>query len=401
MKKKKIALIITASMMSLLTLVGCASSFNAKSAAQTYSVRNGYYAEADGENYEEADAAMGTNSKEARTGSLSGASTSSAARKTIRTEETQAAAEAPAANTSNSDNTSQANVDPTKGRLLIRNVAIVAETTAFDSVRQNVEDKVKALGGYIENSGVSGTGKKNSLRSANYVIRVPASGLDELISAVGENCTVTSTNESTTDVTLSYVDTKARLDSLRVEQDQLTELLKQAKDLDSIIVLQNRLTEVRYQIESAESTLRVLENQVTYATLNLRVREVVEVKPQEEPHVDTYGEKIVKTFKNSLKNIGEFFKGLFLVIVAVSPVMVPFIVITVVVVLIIVNSVKKKRKKRAALKAAAQAAQNAGAQAQVPAQAPAPQASQPAVKPDEKKEEKTEEKSEEKTEDKK
>ena len=394
MKKKKIALIITASMMSLLTLVGCASSFKSGAPVSTYQVRNGYYAE-DGEAYEGADvdSAMTANSK-ARTGSLSGA----AARKTSGMEETQAAAEAPAP-AANGNNSNQANVDPTKGRLLIRNVAIVAETTAFDSVRQSVEDKVKALGGYIENSGVSGTGKKGSLRSANYVIRVPADGLDALISAVGENCTVTSTNESTTDVTLSYVDTKARLDSLRVEQEQLTELLKQAKDLDSIIVLQNRLTEVRYQIESAESTLRVLENQVTYATLNLRVREVMEIKPQEAPHVDTYGDKIAKTFKNSLKNIAEFFKGLFLVLVAVSPVLVPFIVISVVVVLIIVSSVKKKRKKRAALRAAALAAQNAGAPA--PAPQAAAQASQPDAKPGEKKDEKKEEKTEEKSEDKK
>ena len=162
----------------------------------------------------------------------------------------------------------------------------------------------------------------------------------------------------------------------------------QAKDLDSIIVLQNRLTEVRYQIESAESTLRVLENQVSYATLSLNIREVMEIKPQEQPHIDTYGEKVAKTFKQSLHNIGEFFKALFLVLVAVSPVLVPMIVITVVALIIIISSVKKRRKKRAAALAAQQAQYQAQFKAQAPAQVPAeaqPKAEE--KKADEKKEE--------------
>ena len=264
---------------------------------------------------------------------------------------------------------------------------MTAETKEFEAVRQAIEDKVRELGGYVENSGISGTGNTGSLRKASYKIRVPANSLDALISTVGSNCTVTSTNESTKDVTLSYVDTKARLESLRVEQKQLTELLGQAKDLDSIIVLQNRLTEVRYQIESAESTLRVLENQVSYATLSLNIREVMEIKPQEAPHVDTYGEKVAKTFKQSLHNIGEFFKGLFLVLVAVSPVLVPMIVITVIGIIIIVTSVKKSRKKRAAALAAQQARYQAQFKAQAPVQAPVEEQPKTEEKTDEKKDE--------------
>ena len=283
---------------------------------------------------------------------------------------------------SSGQTSSQVNVDPTKGRLLIRNVNIQAQTTDFDNVRQSVEDKVRELGGYIENSGISGTGKTGSLRSASYTIRVPADKLDALISSVGNNCTITSTNENTTDVTLSYVDTKARLESLRIEQKQLTELLSKATDLDSIIVLQERLTTVRYQIESAESQLRVLENQVTYSTLTLRIREVMEIKPQEEPHIDTYGEKIAKTFKASLKAIGEFFKGLLLVLVAISPVIVPMGIITIVVLTIVFRGVKKRRARAAAAKAAQQANT-------------APE------KPEEKAEAKAEEKAEEKVEEKK
>ncbi|MBO4681961.1 MAG: DUF4349 domain-containing protein [Clostridiales bacterium] len=340
MKKRRITLMIAAALAMLFLFAGCASTTkNVMEMAETTAAGEAYdYEDSAGARY-----ALGVNSKK-----------SSAARAASGDAETKAEAEdvnnAPQAQ---SGSQNQTNLDPEKGRLLIRNVSMAAETKEFESIRKAVEDKVKELGGYIENSGISGTGKSGSLRRANYTIRVPAEKLDDLIATVGSNCTVTSTNESTTDVTLSYVDTKARLESLRVEQKQLTELLSQAKDLDSIIVLQNRLTEVRYQIESAESTLRVLENQVSYATLQLNIKEVLEVKPQEAPHVDTYGEKLVKTFKNSLKAIGEFFKGLLLVIVALSPVLVVMIIIAIVVLCIVFNARKKRRARAAAANAVA------------------------------------------------
>lgn len=367
MKNKRITLVIIAALMTLIMLAGCAGKYQSTMPMQT-SAADRYAGAYDQEHYEEADGmrmynkAASSNAVGVRGGSRTDV------------EETEAGEPAPEVNQAvKSDQAqggtqNQPNVDPAKGRLLIRNVNITAETRDFDNVRNAVEDKVRELGGYIERSGISGTGTAGSLHNATYVIRIPAEKLDALIETVGSNCTVTNSSESTTDVTLSYVDTKARLDSLRVEQEQLMELLKQAKDLDSIIVLQNRITEIRYQIESAESTLRVLENQVTYATLSLRIREVMEIKPQEPPHIDTYGEKIVKTFKNSLKNIGEFFKGVFLVLVAVSPVLVPLIIITVVGILILVNAIKKGKKRRAAAREA-QMAQMAQRQAQFQPQA--------------------------------
>lgn len=371
MKKKKITLIAAAAMAALFLFAGCASG-GITEIAETTVAGNAYYEDADGGN-----AMFGVNSKKSSAArAAGGANATQADTADEREYETNQAQSG-----SQDNRNSQTNVDPEKGRLLIRNVSMTAETKEFEAIRKAVEDKVKELGGYIENSGISGTGKTGSLRRANYTIRVPADKMDDLIATVGSNCTVTSTNENTTDVTLSYVDTKARLESLRVEQKQLTELLSQAKDLDSIIVLQNRLTEIRYQIESAESTLRVLENQVSFATLKLNIREVVEIKPQEEPHVDTYGEKLVKTFKNSLKAIGEFFKGLLLVIVALSPVIVFMIIIAVIVLCIVFNARKKRRAKAAAAKAAAQTPVQPAAQ-------PAVKAVPAQAKTEEKKEEK-------------
>lgn len=248
------------------------------------------------------------------------------------------------------------NVDPTQGRLLIRTVMITAETTNYNQVAADLESRVRECGGYIEYSSMHGTGNNKDLRSGSYTVRVPADKLDSLIESVGSNCTVTSSNENTTDVTLEYVDTKARIESLRVEYDQLLTLLSQAEDLDTIIVLQNRLTDVRYQIESAESRVRVLENQVEYATLTLTLNEVLEEKEVEEPHIVTYGEKVSNQFKETWKNTVEFFQNALLGLIACLPGIVVMAVIGVIVLIIVKVARKKRRARRAKALAAKEAA---------------------------------------------
>lgn len=238
-------------------------------------------------------------------------------------------------------------VDPSQGRLLIRTVSMTCETKDIASAKTDIENQIRALGGYIENSSMSGTGTNRDLRTLNYTVRVPADQMDTLISTVGDKCVVISSSESSSDVTLEYVDTKARIESLRVEYEQLLKLLEQAEDLDTIIVLQNRLTEVRYQIESCESRIRVLENQVTYATLHLTVREVLEETEVEEAHVVTYGERVSEQFSEMCENTVDFFQNLFLGIISCIPGIVVMIIIAAVVLIIVFTARNKRRKRRA------------------------------------------------------
>ena len=238
-------------------------------------------------------------------------------------------------------------VDPAEGRLLIRTVSMTCETRDIANAKSDLENKIKELGGYIENSSMSGTGNNKDLRTLNYTIRVPADQMDSLIATVGNNCIVISSSENSSDVTLEYVDTKARIESLRVEYEQLLKLLEQAEDLDTIIILQNRLSEVRYEIESNESRIRVLENQVTYATLHLTVREVLEETEIEEAHVVTYGERVSNQFNDMWENTVDFFQNFLLGIISCIPGIIVMVIIAAVVLIIVFTARNKRRKRRA------------------------------------------------------
>ena len=105
-------------------------------------------------------------------------------------------------------------------------------------------------------------------------VRIPAQQLDAFLSSVSEVSNVISRNDSVSDVTLQYVDMESHKKALTAEQDRLLELLEQAESVEDIITIESRLSDVRYQIESMESQLRTLQNQVSYSTVYLDIQEV-------------------------------------------------------------------------------------------------------------------------------
>ena len=156
-----------------------------------------------------------------------------------------------------------------------------------------------------------------------------------------------SSSRSTEDVTLQYVDTESRVNALKTEQTRLLELLSQADNMTDLLEIESRLTDVRDELERYASRLKVLENRVDYATVNLSISEVKEYTPVEEP---TLWERISKGFRDNLEGVGDDLLDV-LVWFIVS---LPYLVVFAVVITIIVRVVKRIRRRRVAKKAAKQ-----------------------------------------------
>ena len=197
-------------------------------------------------------------------------------------------------------------------RKLIRNVNLEVETETFDELLTAVEEKTERLSGYIEQSytynGSNFYGR--GTRNANLTIRIPAANLNAFLSSIAEVSNVISRNDSVTDVTLQYVDMESHKEALVTEQTRLLELLEQAETVEDIITIEGRLSEVRYQIESMESQLRTMDNQVSYSTIYLYINEVEKLTPVEEQGT---WEKISTGFVDSICEVGsglaDFFIG--------------------------------------------------------------------------------------------
>lgn len=226
-------------------------------------------------------------------------------------------------------------------RKLIRRVNLDVETQDFDGLTRFIEDQVNQLGGYMEESSVyGGNYEYSSRRSAQYTVRVPVDKLDELVGLVGEQGNITHKNESATDVTLSYVDTKSRKEANEVEYERLLALLEKAEDIDTIVALESRMTTVRYEIQSLESQLRTYDNLVDFATIEISVTEVVIYTPTE-PEKKTDLERMAEGFIRSVKNIVYDFKEFVIDFV----VALPYLMIWAVIIWIVVMIIRKIRKR--------------------------------------------------------
>ena len=231
-------------------------------------------------------------------------------------------------------------------RKLIRRVNMNVETQEFEKLTQYIENKVNELGGYMEQSNVyGGSYEYNERRSAQYTVRVPVDKLDVLVGSVAEQGNVTNKNESATDVTLSYVDTKSRKEANEVEYERLMELLKQAEDIDTIVALESRLTTVRYEIQSLESQLRTYDNLVDFATVEISVQEVVIYTPVE-PEKKTDLQRMTEGFVNSIENILFDLKEFAIDFVIALPYLILWAVIIGIIVLIIRKIKKNKKAKK-------------------------------------------------------
>lgn len=168
----------------------------------------------------------------------------------------------------------------TKNRKLIKTVNLYVETENYDVLLDNLEKQIETLGGYIEyrykyNGSTYST--YQDMRYVNLRIRIPEKNLDDFVGKVEEQSNVIDRQEQVEDVTLKYVDLESHKTVLVTEQERLIELLAQAETVEDIIALEQRLSEVRYELESMESQLRTLDNQIDYSTINLDIEEVQRV----------------------------------------------------------------------------------------------------------------------------
>lgn len=225
---------------------------------------------------------------------------------------------------------------------LIKTVDMDIDTENFDSTVDSIYEAVESTGGYIEYSDVWDTsyGGSDTLMNGIFAIRVPADKLEQFDSTVSSLATVSRRSEQVEDVTLNYVDTQSKIEALETEQARLLELLEIAQNLEEVLTIEDRLSDVRYELESYESRIRTLDNQIAYSTFSIRVNEVERESGAKEDE-GMIGEAFRK-FGDSLYGVGMFLRGLIVWFIGSLPWLVPIAAI----VFFVVRCMRKKKAKK-------------------------------------------------------
>mgnify|MGYP004565615615 FL=1 len=190
-----------------------------------------------------------------------------------------------------------------ENRKWVITMSLTAETENLTDAMGLLAEKIQASGGYVESQSISGTAVNSGRSPSAYItVRVPAAQLDSFVEDVSGMTNVVSSSRYVEDITLSYTDTEGRVKALKTEEARLLELMEQAQTMSDLLEIEERLTEVRYQLENYTSTLRLYDNQVDYATLDLTLREVAKFTP---PEKQGFWEKVTSGLADSIVDLGQ------------------------------------------------------------------------------------------------
>lgn len=169
---------------------------------------------------------------------------------------------------------------------LIHTGEVSLQTIAYDEDKQNLLDIINKSNGsiqyqdeYQDINQYSSNSTTKQLFNLYLTVRVPQEDFEVLLEqltdgGVGE---LVGTSRGSEDVTRSVRDFEIRLDSIDARVERLNELLEQAENIADIIEIQNNLDSAILERDQILSEQDYLTDQVARSTINIRLREVMEL----------------------------------------------------------------------------------------------------------------------------
>lgn len=234
------------------------------------------------------------------------------------------------------DGTSATDTGDTNAVKMIYSGYMELETQDFDKANADIEELVKELGGYFQQSSVSNG--SSGYRYGSYTIRVPVAEFETFFQQAGEVCHMTYKNANADNISESYYDTEARLETARIKLERLQALLARATSMEDIITIESAISETEWSIEELSGTLRHYDAQVDYSTIDVELREVYKLSGQDEA-ATSFGGRLGQSFVNGLKAVGETLED-FAVWLAYSWV---WLVVLAAIVVVVVRLIRAKR----------------------------------------------------------
>ena len=228
---------------------------------------------------------------------------------------------------------------------LICRGALTLETLDFDGGVERIGALTDSFGGYLSDSRIGGTSKSRNYgtRTASFTARVPADRLDEYLAAFSGDFNVLSSEKSTEDVTETYYDVEARLNSLKKQEERVLAMIDGATDLGYLLELTDKLAEIQADIDVLTSKINRMDKDIAYSTVSLTLCEVGQLTPEQK---ESFGARLADAFVTSWQDFAEGCGSFAVFLVSALPTLLVLAVLVFLTVLLI-RALMKRKKKRA------------------------------------------------------
>jgi hypothetical protein len=239
-------------------------------------------------------------------------------------------------------------VPPMQERMITYSASLELVVSDAQAAMDRITEIVNGLGGYVASS--DAYREKEQLRGT-MMVRVPANRMEEALSQL-EVLAVRVQRRviSSSDVTEEYTDLGARLKNLELTEQELQELLTEAREkaqkAEDVLAIYNQLTEIRGQIEQIKGRMNYLSQLTALATITIELIPDALARPVVQP-----GWRPAVTLRSALRSLTGALQflanALIWIVIFVLPVLI-VILIPVILFLLILRGVFRRRARRRA-----------------------------------------------------
>jgi len=241
---------------------------------------------------------------------------------------------------------------------LVYTCRITMETTEFSKTTSEVRELVKKYNGFIETDNVSDSDsywyydghRKTSATLVEYVVvRIPASNYTAFLSDIDGQGKIVEKQQQVENITQAYADVETTIASLKTQEKRLLEMMEECESIEEMLAVEDRLSEVQNELKIYESRLKGMTVDVTYSTVTLNIREVLEYSPDVTPDkTSTFGDRLKNTLRDSWEGFLNFCENFLFFLIRALPIILVIGVVVVIIVLvvrkIVLNAQKKPKK---------------------------------------------------------
>ncbi len=183
---------------------------------------------------------------------------------------------------------------------IIRTGSIEIEASTLAESKSYIDRQLLSVSGYYENEAFENTSNQTVY---NLKARIPAPVFDVFLKCLDRaGGTLRNRSIKVANVTAEYVDVESRLATKRTYMARYKELVSKADKMTDLLAIEENIRTLQEEIESTESQLQVLKDQVGYSTLEIKLYIL-------KPYVitgDSFGTQLGDAFRRSGENVKDF-----------------------------------------------------------------------------------------------
>ena len=152
-------------------------------------------------------------------------------------------------------------------------------TENIDELAKKMSDKVGKIGGYTEKSSTSYNQDTKVCTRAHYVYRVPTLKLNEFIDYLESFEGITDSQLSSTDITSSYEENVARIQTLVSRLNAYNKLLEEENlSRSEIIQIESRIDEISSELTKLNNIKDKYDGLIEYSTVTINIQNTRDYK---------------------------------------------------------------------------------------------------------------------------